>query len=76
MQGREKVDSSETTTPSFTFVAQTMKTSLRRVESFNLSHNPFKSVQKRPRYGVTRAQLVSHEFSACFSYFRRRYMHS
>ena len=54
MQGREKVDSSETTKPSITSVAQSMKTSLCLVESFNLSHNLSESVQKRPRYGATR----------------------
>ena len=54
MQGREKVDSSKTTKPSFTSVAHSIKTSLCLVESFNLSHNPSESVQKRPRYGATR----------------------
>ena len=55
MQGREKVDSSETTKPSFTSVAHSIKkTSLCLVESFNLSPNPSKSVQKRPRFGATR----------------------
>ena len=54
MQGREKVDSSETTKPSFTSVTQSIKTSLRLVETFNLSHNLSESVQKRPRYGATR----------------------
>ena len=33
MQGREKVDSSESTKPLFTYVVQSMKTSLRLVES-------------------------------------------